>query len=84
MVKLNDCLSTTGQIDRRGLRLLAASGVPFVVKGAVLPPTKDKMDRFEAWAREATGLDEPPSWATLFDLRSRRDGARDAGLRGWW
>ncbi|HVP90884.1 MAG TPA: radical SAM protein [Terriglobales bacterium] len=59
--------------SRRGIGLLAAHGVPFAVKGAVLPPTKDETDRLEAWAKEVTGLDEPPSHAALFDLRSRRD-----------
>ena len=61
------------EASRRGLALLAANNVPFAVKGAVLPPTRGELDRFEAWAREATGLDEPPPYAMLFDLRSRRD-----------
>jgi len=58
---------------RRGLALLLSRGVPFVVKGVVLPPTKDEMDRFEAWTREVPGMTGSPSYAMLFDLRSRRD-----------
>jgi len=58
---------------RRGIALLVKHGLPFVLKGVILPPTKNEMDRFEAWARETAGMDEPPSYATLFDLRSRRD-----------
>lgn len=58
---------------RRGLALLLSRGIPFAVKGAVLPPTKDEMDRFEAWTRELPGMTGAPSYAMLFDLRSRRD-----------
>lgn len=61
------------EASRRGVELLAGHGVPFVIKGAVLPPTRREMDRFEAWARGAAGLDEPPAFSALFDLRSRRD-----------
>lgn len=61
------------EASRRGIGLLVEQGIPFVVKGAVLPPTRGEMDRFEAWAKAATGLDETPSYAMLFDLRLRRD-----------
>ena len=68
---------------RRGLRRLAAHGVPFVIKGAVLPPTRNEMDRLEVWAKGISGLDEPPSYAMLFDLRSRRDDVgRNSVIRG--
>ncbi len=68
---------------RRGIRLFVEHGVPFVIKGAVLPPTRDEMARFEAWAKKTSGTDEPPSYAMLFDLRSRRDDeAKNAALRG--
>ena len=61
------------EASRRGIELLAGHGVPFVIKGAVLPPTRREMDRFETWARVTAGLSEPPAYAALFDLRSRRD-----------
>jgi radical SAM protein with 4Fe4S-binding SPASM domain len=69
---------------RRGLGLLLEQGVPVAVKGVVLPPTRDEMDEFEAWAASLPGPPEPPSYALLFDLRSRRDGRKNeliAGLR---
>jgi radical SAM protein with 4Fe4S-binding SPASM domain len=67
---------------RRGLDLLRDHGVPFVVKGAVLPATRREMDEFEAWAAGLPGSSGPPSSALLFDLRSRRDGAKNALISG--
>jgi radical SAM protein with 4Fe4S-binding SPASM domain len=61
------------EASRNGIRLLVRHGLPFVIKGAVLPPTKGEMDRFEAWVNETVGPGEPPSYAMLFDFRSRRD-----------
>ena len=58
---------------RRGIGLLAAHGVPFIVKGAVLPSTAGETDGFEAWAGNFPGMGGKPSYAVLFDLRSRRD-----------
>jgi len=72
----------TFEAARRGIALLLSRGVPFVVKGAVLPATKDETDRFEAWTREIPGMTGPPSYAMLFDLRSRRDQeAKNARIR---
>ena len=65
---------------RRGLGLLAENGVPFVVKGAVLPPTRGEADEFEAWAAGLPGNAGPPAFAVLFDLHSRRDEARSADI----
>lgn len=59
--------------SRRGIRRLVENGVPLVVKGAVLPPTRNEMDLFEAWARELPGGGGRPSYAMIFDLRTRRD-----------
>jgi radical SAM protein with 4Fe4S-binding SPASM domain len=70
--------------SRRGLGLLSENGVSFAVKGAVLPPTRDEADALEAWAAGLPGHAGPPSFATLFDLRSRRDDGKSgliAGLR---
>ena len=63
---------------RRGLGLLGEYGVPFIVKGAVLPPTRRELDEFEAWAAALPGQAGAPSWAALFDLRSRPDARRSA------
>jgi radical SAM protein with 4Fe4S-binding SPASM domain len=62
---------------RRGLGLLRENGVPFIVKGAVLPATRGEMDEFEAWAADLPGASGLPSFAQLFDLRSRRDGRKN-------
>jgi radical SAM protein with 4Fe4S-binding SPASM domain len=61
------------QAALRAVRRLVEHGIPFVVKGAVLPQTGGEMDRLEAWARELPGRNGRPSYAMLFDLRSRRD-----------
>jgi len=69
---------------RRGLGLLEENGVPFIVKGAVLPATRGEVEEFEAWASRLPGRPGVPSSAMLFDLRSRRDGRKNeliAGLR---
>jgi radical SAM protein with 4Fe4S-binding SPASM domain len=58
---------------RRGIGLLAEHGIPFSVKGAVLPSTAGEMDEFEAWAASRQAMSGKPSYAVLFDLRSRRD-----------
>jgi radical SAM protein with 4Fe4S-binding SPASM domain len=71
------------EASRRGIGLLVEHGVPFLIKGAILPPTKDEMDRFETWAKATCGADEPPCYAALFDLRSRRDDeVKNAAIRG--
>lgn len=67
---------------RRGLGLLRDHGVPLVVKGAVLPPTRRELDAFEAWAAGLGGASGPPSSVLLLDLRSRRDGAKNALIAG--
>lgn len=61
------------EASRRGIGLLSGHGIPFVLKGVVVPDTKGEMDRFEAWARELSGAAGRPAYAVLFDLRSRRD-----------
>jgi radical SAM protein with 4Fe4S-binding SPASM domain len=70
---------TPGSFDafRRGLGLLREHGVPFIVKGAVLPATRGEMDEFETWAAALPGAAGLPSFAMLFDLRSRRDGRKN-------
>jgi len=58
---------------RRGVDLLLDRRVPFVVKGALLPPNRAEMDEFESWARTLPGMDRPPGYSLLFELRSHRD-----------
>jgi radical SAM protein with 4Fe4S-binding SPASM domain len=68
---------------RRGVDLLLECGVPFLVKGALLPPNQSEMDEFEAWAATLPGMQgRRPGYAMLFDLRGRRDSpARDRLIR---
>jgi radical SAM protein with 4Fe4S-binding SPASM domain len=58
---------------KRGINLLLDRKIPFVVKGALLPPNRMEMDFFEAWAATIPGMDGPPSYSMFFDLRCRRD-----------
>jgi radical SAM protein with 4Fe4S-binding SPASM domain len=60
---------------RRGVELLLARQIPFVVKGALLPPNRNEMEVFEAWAATLPAMDTPPSYSLFFDLRGRRDSA---------
>jgi radical SAM protein with 4Fe4S-binding SPASM domain len=58
---------------RRGIGRLQERNVPFVVKGALLPPNLAEMESFEAWAATLPGMDKPPGYSLFFDLRGRRD-----------
>jgi len=58
---------------RRGMDLLLERQIPFVVKSALLPPNRDEMDEFEAWAATLPAMDKPPSYSMFFDFRCRRD-----------
>jgi radical SAM protein with 4Fe4S-binding SPASM domain len=66
---------------RRGLRLLLENGVPFVLKGALLPTNRDELDEFDSWAAAVDGTGNPPGLAMLFDLRSRRDLGKNPLIR---
>jgi radical SAM protein with 4Fe4S-binding SPASM domain len=56
-----------------GVQLLLDRKIPFVVKGALLPPNKKEMAEFAAWAATNPRMDAPPAYAMFFDLRGRRD-----------
>lgn len=58
-----------------GVQLLLDRKIPFVVKGALLPPNKKDMAAFDAWAATLPRMDAPPAYAMFFDLRGRRDSA---------
>jgi radical SAM protein with 4Fe4S-binding SPASM domain len=57
----------------RGVELLRAHGVRFVVKGAALPPNLGELDAFRAWAASIPAMERPPALSAFFDLRHRRD-----------
>ena len=58
---------------RRGVALLLDRKVPFVVKGAILPPNRGELDEFETWAATLPSMERSPSCSMFFDLRARRD-----------
>jgi len=58
---------------QEGVALLLAHRIPFIVKGALLPPNRQEIEEFEAWAAGLPAMDSPPSYAMFFDLRGRRD-----------
>ena len=58
---------------RRGVALLLERKVPFVVKGAILPPNRGELDEFETWAATLPWMGRSPSYSLFFDLRARRD-----------
>lgn len=59
----------------QGINLILKEGIPFIVKGALLPPNKLEMKMFESWASTIPWMNRPPLYSVLFDLRSRRDSA---------
>ena len=58
---------------RRGVELLLDRGVPFVVKGALLPGLRAEVAEFEQWAATLPAMDTRPAYALFFALRGRRD-----------
>jgi len=61
----------------RGMHLLLERRVPFIVKGALLPPNQAEMDAFETFAKSLPAMDRPPAYVISLDLRARRDGAEN-------
>ena len=51
---------------RHGMELLRDRNVPFVVKGAVLPPNRHEMDIFESWASRTSVDGRPARLRNLF------------------
>ena len=60
---------------RAGVDQLIKRQIPFVFKSVLLPPNRDDIDEFEAWAATIPGMGEPGYSVTL-DLRARRDSPR--------
>ena len=58
---------------RHGVDLLRNRKVPFVVKGALLPPNHHEMDKLESWAAELPWMDDPPGYTVFFQKRGRHD-----------
>ncbi len=66
---------------RRGIRLLLENKIPFIVKGALLPQNKHEAAQFEKWAATLPGMDKLPVFSMFFDLRCRRDEAKNRLIR---
>ena len=58
---------------RRGVELLQENRVPFIVKGALLPPNRTEVQALDTWAAALPAMDGLPFYSMFFDLRSRRD-----------
>lgn len=63
-----------------GVNLLLEKKIPFVVKAALLPPNKDEIEEFEAWAKTIPWMDKPPSYSMFFDFRCHKDDPRKNAL----
>lgn len=57
----------------QGIHLLLEQKVPFVVKGALLPPNREEIEELESWASTIPWMDTVTSYSIFFDLRARRD-----------
>ena len=57
----------------RGVSLLLARKVAFIVRGALLPQNKHELEEFESWAKTIPSMTGRPSYSMFFELRSRRD-----------
>ncbi|HNR69634.1 MAG TPA: radical SAM protein [bacterium] len=67
---------------QRGMALLSANDVPFVVKAVVLPLTKKAFSDFECWAQKAKELHVPKPPITTLHLRCREgDGSRNKQIK---
>jgi len=57
----------------QGIRLLQERGIPFIAKGALLPPNREERPDFENWASTIPWMAGRPSYSMLYDLHCRRD-----------
>jgi len=81
------CQAVTGAAggfaaSMKGIELLLDRGLPFVVKGAVLPGNKKELGKFDDWASSLPWMQgRKPALAMAFELRTRRDsGEKSAGI----
>jgi len=74
-------ISGSFELAWQRINLLLEKKIPFVVKGALLPPNKSEIDEFESWAATIPWMDKPPSFSMFFDLRCRRDSRKNAAIR---
>lgn len=58
---------------KEGLSELHRRHIPYVVKWAVLPPNRDELNFFRAWAATLPGMTRKSALAVILQLRDRRD-----------
>ncbi len=58
---------------QRGIELLQAYKIPFVVKTVLLPANQNELPEFEIWAKSLPWSDGAPLVSMFYDLRNRRD-----------
>jgi radical SAM protein with 4Fe4S-binding SPASM domain len=67
---------------QNGMNLLHEQNVPFVVRAAMLPVEKHRLESFEAWAKSVPWMDADQAPTPTLYLRCRGEpGVRDAGIR---
>jgi len=66
---------------RHGVGLLLKYKIPFIVKGALLPPNKNEIKTFDSWAMALPWMDKKPSYSMFFDLRKCQDNAKNDFIR---
>jgi radical SAM protein with 4Fe4S-binding SPASM domain len=70
------CASGSYEEFKNGIQSLLDRKIPFVVKGALLPPNKEEISEFREWAATIPWMkDTPPVSSMFFDLRVRQDSA---------
>lgn len=68
---------------QEGVSALHQRQIPYVVKWAVLPPNRDELDSFRAWAATLPGMTRKPGLAVVLQLRDRRDSeAKNRAIMG--
>jgi radical SAM protein with 4Fe4S-binding SPASM domain len=65
----------------RGINLLLEKKVPFVVKSALLPPNREEVEEFEAWASKVPWMEDLPPYSVFFDLHYRRNKKKNRAIR---
>ncbi len=66
---------TPGSFERarKGIDLLLKNKIPFVVKGAFLPPNKKELPLFDSWAKQIPWMEDVPPLSLFLNLRHRHD-----------
>jgi MoaA/NifB/PqqE/SkfB family radical SAM enzyme len=57
----------------QGIELLRKYEIPFIVKQSILPPNRNEIIEFEAFASTLSKMGNKPGYSMNFDLRARRD-----------